>query len=190
MNRMHTLAKIMLSGVGIFFAIRLLASMPTLMWVAVTEPSDLSLPVALFWMAFLGLCLVALLYVFLYRGEGLAKRIVVVRELAEPDSKIQWLPAAFRLVCIAAGLYCLNLVIWNTTYILVRYLTHLSMYGDTPGTIVRTARFPSIEQVISCLLTLAVGVYLLGGAPHFVRWQVRKTLEQCKAFEKSDNSSR
>lgn len=180
MNRTHAFAKIMLSGIGIFFAIRLLASMPTLMWIAVTRPSDLSLPVALCWTAFLGLCLATVLYVFLYKGEELAKRIVGARELAEPDAKIQWLPAAFRLVCIAAGFYCLSLAIWNTTYILLRYLTYLSMYGDRPGTIVRTARIVSVENVISSLLTIALGVYLVLGAPHFVRWHINKTLQICK----------
>jgi len=27
---------------------------------------------------------------------------------------------------------------------------------------------------------LTIGIYLVCGAPHFVRWQVKKTLEQCK----------
>jgi len=27
---------------------------------------------------------------------------------------------------------------------------------------------------------LTASVYLLCGAPHFVRWQVKKTIEQCK----------
>jgi hypothetical protein len=180
MNRMHIFAKIMLSGIGIFFAIRLLASMPTLMWMAVTRPSDLSLPVALFWTAFLGLCLAALLYVFLYRGEELAKRIAAARELAEPDTKLHWLPAAFRLVCMAAGLYCLSIAIWNTTHILLRYLLYYQMYQNIRGITVSTPEVLSIEQVISCVLMLILGIYLVLGAPHFVRWHINKTLQICK----------
>jgi hypothetical protein len=186
MNKMHTLAKIMLSGIGIFFAIRLLSTIPTLLWVAITQSSDLSLPLALFWTAFLGLCLAALLYVFLYRREHLAKRIVGAGELAEPDSHMLWLPAALRLVCIAAGLYSLNLVTWNTTRILATYLMYKShIHAHTTF----TRSVLSTESLLSCLVMAALGIYLVCGAPHFVRWQLKKTLKQCKQFAEKETTA-
>jgi hypothetical protein len=154
--------------------------------VAITQPSDLSLPLALFWTAFLGLCLAALLYVFLYRREQLAKRIVGAGELAQPDSHILWLPAALRLVCIAAGLYSLNLVIWNTTRILATYLMYRSqIHGHTTF----SRRVLSTESLLSCLVMAALGIYLVCGAPHFVRWQLKKTLKQCKQFAEKETTA-
>ena len=180
MNRMHTLAKIMLSGIGIFFAIRLIASIVTPISLAVTMPSELPILVALFWTVALGLCLVVLLYVFFYKREELAKKIVGANELPEPDSQIQWLPVAFRLVCVAAGMYCLHIVLWNMMYTLIQYFSFKPYAAQSGYKVMYTAKLLSIELIIRWLIMLTAGIYLVCGAPHFVRWQAKKTLEQCK----------
>jgi len=180
MNRMHTLAKIMLCGIGIFFAIRLTSSMVTLTWMAIAAPARLSILVALFWTVIIGSCLAVVLYVFLYKREELAKKIVGASELPEPDSQIQWLPVAFRLVCVAAGMYCLHIVLWNMTYTLIQYFSFKPYAAQAGYKVMYTAKILNIEQILNWLITLAAGIYLVCGAPHFVRWQVKKTLEQCK----------
>ena len=180
MNRMHTLAKIMLCGIGIFFAIRLISIMVTLTWMAIAEPARLSILIAFFWAVIIGSCLAVVLYVFLYKREELAKKIVGANELSEPDSQIQWLPVAFRLVCLAAGMYCLFTVGWSISLNLVQYIISKPKAVIEGYKTIYTARFFGIELITRWLIMLAIGIYLLCGAPHFVRWQVKKTLEQCK----------
>jgi len=182
MNKVHTLAKIMLSGIGIFFGIRLIASIVTVISLALTYQTELRILTALFWTAVFALCLAAVCYIFIYKSEQLAKRIVGTDELLEPDSPVKWLPVAFKLISIAAGLYCLHIVLWQVTSTLIRY----AMYKprSVPGykTIYTgyAGRFLNVEEVLVWLIMLAIGIYLVCGAPHFVRWHVRKTLEQCK----------
>ena len=169
----------MLSGIGIFFGIRLIASIVTVISLALTYQTELRILTALFWIAVFGLCLAAVCYIFIYKSEQLAKRIVGTDELPEPDSPVKWLPVAFRLISIAAGLYCLHTVLWQVTNTLIRYAMHKarSMAGYK---IIYTRRLLNIEEVLVWLIILTIGVYLLCGAPHFVRWHVKKTLEQCK----------
>jgi len=182
MNKMHALAKIMLSGIGIFFAIRLIASIVTAISLALMWRGELPIFTALFWTAVFALCLAAVCYIFIYKSEQLAKRIVGTDELGEPDSPVKWLPVAFRLISIAAGLYCLHTVLWQVTNTLIRY----AMYKprSVPGykTIYTgyAGRFLNVEEVLVWLIMLTIGIYLVCGAPHFVRWHVKKTLEQCK----------
>jgi hypothetical protein len=38
-------------------------------------------------------------------------------------------------------------------------------------------------EVVKCVLMLGMGIYLVCGAPGFVRWQVKKTLKQCGKIE-------
>jgi len=38
-------------------------------------------------------------------------------------------------------------------------------------------------QLLSSIILLALGIYLLTGAPHLVKWQVKKSLEQCNELE-------
>jgi len=177
---MHTLAKIMLCGIGIFFAIRLISIMVTLTWMAIAEPARLSILIAFFWAVIIGSCLAVVLYVFLYKREELAKKIVGANELSEPESQIQWLPVAFRLVCLAAGMYFLLIILWDMTHVLIQYLSFKLSSAQSGYKVMYTAKTLRIEQILKWLIMLAIGIYLLCGAPHFVRWQVKKTLEQCK----------
>ncbi len=179
MNKMHTLAKIMLSGMGIFFAIRLISYIPTPISLALTRPSETPILTATFSIVFQAICLAVLLYIFLYKGEQFAEKIVGTSEVSEPVSQIQWLPVAFRLISMAAGLYSLIILLWQMTYTLMSYamLKARSVAGYKT---IYTPPFLSVEKVLPWLIMLTIGIYLVCGAPHFVRWQVKKTLELCK----------
>jgi hypothetical protein len=142
------------------------------------------------WPIIFTLCMGVLLYIFLYKREWLAKWIVGNDELAPPKagliqsratpwpaSQIQWLPVAFRLVCVTAGLYCLFTVGWNKSFNLIRYHMFKPEAAREGYKALYTAKFLSIELIIRWLIMLAIGIYLVCGAPHFVRWHVKRTLE-------------
>jgi len=174
MNRIHSFAKVALAAIGIFFALRIAPQLLTVFMIVKMSPSVMSYWVAAAWAAALGLCIVILLYVFVYKREQLAKRIAGEDDLNKQDSQMHWLPVAFRLVCIAGGLYGLYLVLFQVPYFIIQYISYThsqltTVYGQW-----------ITERVLSLLIVLAIAIYLLCGAPHFVRWQVKKTLEQCK----------
>jgi len=173
---MHTLTKIVLSAIAIFFAIRLLSQLPTAILWFYSKPA---------WETagslFLSLLLVtgaiaALLYLFVYRRESLAKKIVGPEQLPEPDSQIQWLPVSLRLICIAGGIYFLSTVLWHTT----RVINHLAAFKAKNACTTYTYAPFSSRNILPWLIMLTIGIYLLCGAPHFVRWHVKKTLQQRK----------
>lgn len=179
MNKIHSFAKIILAAIGIFFAIRIMPQMLMPLGLARIKPSVESTVIALVSTLFFGLCLAVIFYVFVYKREQLARKIVGTNELPEPDSQIQWLPVAFRLISITAGLYCLHTALWQITNTFIR----IAMYKvrSVPGyKTIYTGYTGNIEEVLVWLIMLTIGIYLLCGAPHFVRWQVKKTLEECK----------
>jgi hypothetical protein len=187
MNKMHTLAKIILSAIGIFFTIRLLSQLPLAIFWFYSKPSWETAASSLLSLLLTAGLIALLLYFFFYKSESLAKKIVGSEQLPDPDSQIQWLPVALRLICIAGGIYFLYTVLWHTTYIIGQFAAFKAQ--ENARTILAYPPF-NYQSLLPWVIMLICGVYLLCGAPHFVRWQVRKTLQQCKGLDKSDNSSR
>jgi len=174
MNKMHTLTKIILSAIGIFFTIRLLSQSTIPIYYIYSHPSWETAGTFLLSLLVIGVAIGALIYLFVYKRDSLAKKIVGSEQPPEPDSQIQWLLVAFRLICIAGGIYFLNTVLWRTTHIISQFalLKAKNVYSNY-------APFSS-RNILPWLIMLICGIYLLCGAPHFVRWQVKKTLQQCK----------
>lgn len=175
MNKMHTLAKIILSSIGIFFTIRLLYQLPAIFWFY-SKPSWETAGTLLFSLL-LTIGLVALLlFLFIYKRESLAQKIVGSEQLPEPGSQIQWLPVALRLICIASGFYFLSTVLWQATYIINQFASF--KVQENAHTSYSYPPF-NYQSLLPWIIMFICGVYLLYGAPHFVRWQV-KILQQCK----------
>ncbi|MHC4430453.1 MAG: hypothetical protein ACYTBS_01305 [Planctomycetota bacterium] len=174
MNNLRSFARIALAATGIYFAFRLIDNMITLVMTMIfmgVGGSSLSLRVVVATVVsllLLCLCFAAICYVCLYKREQLAERIVGTDEPADPRSEIDWLHVAFRLVCIIAGIYCLHSVIWRIFYALRAFASGAF----------RT------DLIFGWLVMLAIGTYLVCGAPHFARWHVKKTLQQCRLQQK------
>ena len=108
----------------------------------------------------------------LYRRNKFVDKIVGVEETASPQSQIDWIGFSYRLVSVIAGLYCF--------YRAANYVSMLSM-----NIILKSRMAKNVLSIdsqiysysIILVVLLAAGVYLLCGAPHFVRWQVKKTKE-------------
>ena len=188
MNNIYSFAKVILAAIGIFFAIRIIAGMAAPIGFLIMNPSLKTAGIAMVSEGICGLCLAAVCYLFLYKRQELAKRIVGTDELPEPDSPVKWLPVAFRLISIAAGLYCLHIVLWQITNTLIRYAMYKARSVPGYKTIYTgyAGRSLPIEEALGWLIMLTIGIYLVCGAPHFVRWHVKKTLEQCKQQPEMD----
>jgi hypothetical protein len=176
MNKMHILAKIILSAIGIFFSIRLLSQSPFAIFWFYSNPSWKTAGSSLFSLLLTAGLIALLLYFFFYKNESLAKKIVGSEQLPEPDSQIQWLPVSLRLICIAGGLLLLSHVLWQTTYIIGQHALHKAWENA------HTTYYPpfNYQSLLPWIVMFICGIYLLCGAPHFVRWHVKKILQQCK----------
>ena len=185
MNKMHSLAKIVLTGIALYLAFYLCTTVIMIPFALLSDArSDFSmLSIALF--LFISLCLAASIYVLIYQRDKWAEKIVGTADLPDPDVQIQWLPVAFRLVAVVAGLFCLYRLVVNIIWVVVR-LSMAKATSSSPGYVqFFTAKLFSLEQILDWLILLVIGIYFLCGAPHFVRWQVKKTLKHCKKLPTS-----
>jgi hypothetical protein len=176
---MHTLAKIILSAIGIFFTILLLPQLTIPIYLFYSNPTWETAGALFFSVLLIAGTIAVLVYLFIYKRESLSKKIVGSEQLPEPDSQIQWLPVALRLICVAGGIYFLNTVLWQTTRVISQLATFKSYTYTNYKVSYAYAPF-NYQSLLPWIIMLICGVYLLCGAPHFVRWQVKKTLQLCK----------
>jgi len=178
MNKMISLAKIMFTGLAIFLLIR--AAGNVLMAVAYVQQFTLeSVGILAFNLVLSIAYIVAIIYFLIYKRDKWAHKLIA--KDIEPDQLLNkdiTLTVVFRLVSVGAGLYSLNTFMWSISTLMRNLM--LAMQADQQGDNTRTfytgAFSPDYFQPI---LYLAFAAYLLCGAPHFVRWQVKKTLELC-----------
>ena len=113
--------------------------------------------------------LVLIILLLLCRVDKWTTAIVKPVEQDGKKQQISLIPVAFRLVAVFTGIFYLYQIIPTIVSDIIRHISWLSYVETAP-------RF-HLEKVFNWVIILALGVYLLCGAPHFVRWQVKKTLE-------------
>ncbi len=173
MNKMHSLAKIVLTGFALYIAFHLCTYLIMIPFALLSGSF-----IVLF--LFISLCLAVSVYVLIYHRDKWARNIVGTVDLPDPDVQIQWLPVAFRLVAVVAGLFCLYKLVVKIILVVLR-LAMAKGPSSSPGYIqIFTSKILTVEQILDWLILLVIGIYFLCGAPHFVRWQVKKTIEHCK----------
>lgn len=176
---MHALAKIILSAIGIFFAIGLLSQLVIPIYLFYSTPTWETAGTLFFSILLVAGAIGLLVYFLIYQHDKLAKKIVGSEQFPSPDSQIQWLPVALRLICVAGGIYFLNTVLSHTTSVIGQLAVFKSYTHANYKTISPYAPF-NYQSLLPWIIMLICGVYLLCGAPHFVRWQVKKILQLCK----------
>ena len=113
----------------------------------------------------------------LIKGDKWALRIISYSEENQPQISPHWLPATYHLVSVLAGILFLYWTIPAFFALLSSfYLKIQPSYGPYLSMSPKSYFWP---RFASFGIRLALTLYLLCGAPHFVRWQVKKTLEQC-----------
>ena len=175
MNDLSKLARIIIIGLGIYILLEsglaLFAILPHL----VMSPSDVFGATGGFLVLFYPLPRIALgsliIYLVVSREEFFVRKIVGNQESQKTD--VWWLPFSFRLTVVLAGIFY---IYWAIQQI----VSTIRLYFVTSRQI---PVYSGVFSLLGQIILLAGGIYLLCGAPHFVRWQVRKTIEQCKRIE-------
>ena len=180
MNRMISFAKIMFAGLGIYLSIGIVNGILTAIvflfrgetkWDSVgIVTSSVCLSLAMF---------VAVIYVLIVKRDKWAHKLIAKEiEPNEPLDVDLTLTMAFRLVSVGVGLLCLRSFLWVVSSNVRTVIRALNYAPKDERTRQLFSGGFSIDYVLPSLY-LALAIYLLCGAPHFVRWQVKKTLQFC-----------
>jgi hypothetical protein len=172
MNKMQALAKTLLTIIGVYWLIMIGFNLLSILYVwgnilsrssSGMELDDMlviipSLLIIIF-------SIIVILYI-LKKRDKLALKIAGSPEIQNIDAEIKWIPFAYRLISVLTGMYCLY-----------------RACGSIPGIAAKLfygSKYPiPYGNYSTLILSLIAGIYLLCGAPHFVRWQTKKTIEMC-----------
>ena len=179
MNKMQTIARITFAGIAFYIILDLAKSILSSLYF-IGHAGELPLIsllmsfVAIGGMIILGVIIAREL---ILRGEKWACRIVTQAQDYEAEEKTNWLPTTYHIIAIGLGI----LLIWWTIPSIFQFVSSflLSLNPDYKQFYTISRLLPTL---ISVIVRLIITVYLLCGAPHFVRWQVNKTLELCEEF--------
>lgn len=180
MNNMKTIAKISLAILALYIVLQIakfILSIGYFIGHAWELPITV-LVITLLGMAGLIVLAIVVGHQLLIKGDKWASRIVSYGETNQPQISTHWLPTTYRLVFILAGILFTYWTLPSFFALVSSFLLNaLPSYGHYLNMSPKAyfwARF------VSFMIKLALTVYFLYGAPHFVRWQVKKTLEYCK----------
>ena len=180
-NELRIIARIMLTGVGLYILIQMsltillsAASMPMLVSSQIT-PWPLIIIVSLCIYAALAIVTVY----FLFRCANRISAKIVEPEPVD-ETQVSWLSAAFRLVCVTAGVLFLY---WSVPNLIVTVGMYISNMSNEAGRRTIYTGMSSKTDIAKYAVMLGLSIYMAFGAPGFVRWQVRKTLKQCRRID-------
>lgn len=187
MNKMISFAKVMFAGLAVYLAIGVVRNFLFTIAYAFQEFSFASIGIVISSLLFSGAYLVAIIYFLVLKSDKWTQKLIAkdIHPDSSPTPEIT-LTMAFRLISVGVGLYCTSSFIWSASNIL-RNLMLTMKYEQQTGQYREMFTGLSIDY-IQPILYLALAAYLLCGAPHFVRWQVKKTLKLCNEPEKFKNN--
>ncbi len=176
MNPMRTVAKIVLISVALYFLIHMAFSLSVYTITILTThfPDSGNALYLIFIISYWILAGLLLIYFLIIKADFLAGKIVVEEEQKEELKNIFWLPAAFKLVFVIGGIFLLYRSIPDIIWI-ISSLINIERYNvGSASDVMYSAR------AITWIVQLAIGIYLILGAPYFARWHVKKILESAK----------
>ena len=170
MNKMHTFAQVVFVALGIYMIVLILpmfvSTMPIVFW---SRFGWEGISISLVSLAVTLICIYYIYRLLICRREKLAEMVVGSEEPPGPEVQVEWIAVVLRLIVIIVGLI-----------LMVRFLRGLggvlaSLSADKVFNMPSSGRMT--QYIIGWILNLPLAIYFICGAPHFVRWQVRKTLE-------------
>ena len=182
MNKMQTIARIVLVAIALYFILEIAKSMFQSLYF-IGKVGKLSLVSSLMMLLAIGFMIVLIVIIawqLIVRGEKWACKIVAHAQEYEAEEKTNWLPTTYHIIAIGLGI----LFIWWTIPYIFQLLYYIKLAQPSSNGQYRQiySGYRILPTLISVIGRLIISVYLLCGAPHFVRWQVKKTLELCKEF--------
>jgi hypothetical protein len=173
MDRMQSFARVLVGAIAIYFSVNVLVMMIAPVGMMLNRPNVESVGLMALSLLIFAACLVLLQYFGVFRPQKVVNLITSQVEPPQAIEENQWLPAAYRLVCMFTGLYCVYGFVLRVTRVLTLYVLYQNIAARSAPSPIRP------EEIVTTLILLGLGLYLLAGAPHFVRWHLRKTARFC-----------
>ena len=183
-SELRVIARIVLIGLGLYVVLQtLLTIFSSLAVMSFAESGRTQIPIIIIALAIYIVITLAVVY-FLVRGANRFSDKIVEQEHIN-DTQISGVAFAFRLVCVITGVLFLY---WTTPNLIVTVSTYISNMNNESGQKQICIGMSSKTDIAKYVILLGLGIYLAYGAPHFVRWQVRRTLKQCGKIEEQPTS--
>lgn len=184
MNRMISLARIAFAGLGLYLlsglALGLLSTIGHIFLLFSVEFSWKNLwAVSLSTLMMLALAAAVIIFLFI-KSESTARKLIGKDFGSEEPLDINLtLTMAFRIVCAGAGIFFMRSFVSTAFNAFNRILLYRQLTDQSNA--FTKAFFKNLNmELLQSALILALIIYLICGAPHFVRWQVKKTLKLCE----------
>jgi Zn-dependent protease with chaperone function len=171
MTRPYLIAKLIFAAMGVYFLMRFLNSIYSAVWnlnlKCSTETPTWGMPVII---AGLVITLTASL-ILLFWSDWLARLMVGpdVSQFEKVDSR--WIITGFRIIVCLCGLLILY---WPISLLIPAIINSPRTLFDVA---LKRQEFPLPTRTIGIIVTHTIkgllGIYLIFGAPHYVRWQTR-----------------
>jgi hypothetical protein len=171
-NELRVIARIALISVGLYLLLQAALSILTILPLALTATSDeLKNNTTIIAIAIYGVLTASAIYFLVRLADRFAVKIT--KSEVVDDTQISWLAVAFRLVCITVGIIYLYQTIFGLIPALSWYI-QAKLGNET------MSRYQHLwPEIVKLIVMLGLSIYLVCGAPGFVRWQVKKTIRQC-----------
>lgn len=188
MNKMQSIARIALASLAIYIILDLAKSILSSFYLIGRADE---LPLILLFMSFavIGSMIILVLIIawqLIGHGEKWACKIVAHAQDYEAEENTNWLPTTYRIIAVGLGILFIWWTIPSVLQLVSSVLLRLNAKSVMSNSNVEYKQLYTtprlLTQLISFIVQLIITIYLLFGAPHFVRWQVKKTLDLCEEF--------
>ncbi len=168
MKNTHAFARIVVVGLGIYTCLRMVPLLLSSFFV-LNAPNPSALGMGLLHLALIGILLGVVAYMLFYQSNALAARLACDLETMPACPIERWLPVVLRLICLGVGLLYLSAFVTGLSHAFQLW----TQIQHHPG--LQEGRIPFMKvKVLAWGLLLPLGIYLVCGAPHLVRWQVKR----------------
>lgn len=177
-TRMQIIAKAGLVSLGIYAVV-------TLCWYLTHVIPTFNLPSPLFGIlcfTVFAVFFAVITFFLIFNNDSLARKMAGPGDQLNPTAKALWLYASLRVATIFCGLILLSTsipTIRNILLVPIRirpFINEIFLFDSYPKTLLMP--FSKWCKIIYNFLKLILAVYLLCGAPYFVRWQSRHSIVQ------------
>jgi hypothetical protein len=184
MKDLKNLARVVLIGVVIYITLPVIMSMLFMIQNLFTRSDESLYNILQYLLPDLARTFIVIIvtFLFIWKSDWLIQRIV--KEDAELNLTV-WSPAGvYRLAAVIMG----GLFFYDSAKEIASEIGKMIDYS-IPNKMGGIDWVMYFTESLSSIILLALGVYLLMGAPHFVKWQVKKTLEQLVETENIQRQS-
>lgn len=118
---------------------------------------------------------IAIIVVFIKYREKIAGWMIKTDKLPQIPSDIDWITLSLRLTCISSGILFLPRVFFKLANLMLSL--SYKFRSDDDAKMHLSGGFSIPHNVVLIAALAIIVIYLLCGAPHYVRWQSKKIKE-------------